>query len=58
MNHEYKSIKEAYLYGFKDGLFFGIEKGLEISENWNNDCPSNSAPQMIESSLYTEEKTD
>lgn len=45
MNHE---LKSHYLYGFKDGLEIGLEKGMELAAAWK-DCPANSEVKMVES---------
>ena len=50
----YSSIKEAYLYGFKDGVSIGMEKGIEISENWNEDCPPANTSPIVEGISYEE----
>lgn len=45
MYNGFKTHKEAYLYGFKDGLTIGIEKGMELAGDWT--CPtSNTANTM------------
>lgn len=51
-------IKTHYIWGFKDGLAYGIEKGIELAEYFaKNDCPSNTAPVMIDGGTASEEST-
>ena len=47
----YKSYKDAYLYGYKDGMITGMQKGLELAEEWTEcyDCPPANTTPMIES---------
>lgn len=41
-------IKTNYIWGFKDGLTYGIEKGMELAEYFNNsDCPPNTNSSMV-----------
>ena len=52
----FKNIKQAYIYGLKEGMVIGIEKGMDLAESWVEceDCPpANSAP-MIENHTTTE----
>jgi len=56
----FKTLKDAYLYGVKDGMIMGIEKGLEIAESWTEcaDCPPNTAPLMVESTTHMASDTE
>ena len=52
----FKTIKDAYIYGFKEGILIGMDKGMELAGVWceESGCPpANSAP-MIES-VHSEE---
>lgn len=54
----FKNIKQAYIYGLKEGMVIGVEKGIDIAESWTEceDCPpANSAP-MIESTVSEEQQ--
>jgi hypothetical protein len=47
----FKTHKDAYIFGIKEGMLIGMDKGMEIASMWceeSSDCPpANSAP-MIE----------
>lgn len=57
----YKSFKEAYLYGFKDGMVVGMDKGIQLGEEWSecsegeySDCPPANTMPMLEGSTSSE----
>jgi len=47
----FKNIKQAYIYGLKEGMVIGVEKGMDIAESWVDcsDCPPANTTPMIES---------
>ena len=47
----FKSIKDAYIYGFKEGILIGMDKGMELAGVWceESDCPPANTTPMIES---------
>ncbi len=52
----FKSIKDAYIYGFKEGILIGMDKGMDLASVWceeSSECPPNTAP-MIESTATEE----
>ena len=50
----FKTAKEAYIFGIKEGMLIGIDKGMDFANMWceeSSDCPpANTEPQMIEAS--------
>ena len=50
----FKTAKEAYIFGIKEGMLIGIDKGMDFANMWcegSSECPpANTEPQMIEGS--------
>ena len=47
---EFSSYKEACLFGYRQGFSDGLEKGMDMSEWWENEnCPPNTVPMIVES---------
>jgi len=47
---EFSSYKEACLFGYRQGFSDGLEKGIDMSEWWENEnCPPNTVPMIAES---------
>ncbi len=47
----FKSYKDAYIFGIKEGMLIGMDKGMEIASMWNHeysDCPPANSTPMIE----------
>lgn len=54
----FKSSKEAYIYGLKEGMIIGLEKGMDIASMWceeGSDCPPANTTPMIENVVVSEE---
>lgn len=52
----FKSYKEAYIYGFKEGMLIGMDKGMELAA-WcegYSDCPPANTTPMIETTATEE----
>jgi|688.fasta_scaffold371191_1 hypothetical protein len=55
----FKTAKEAYIYGIKEGMLLGLEKGMEIGSMWSDeysDCPpANTEPTAVESITHEQQ---
>jgi hypothetical protein len=50
----FKSYKDAYIYGFKEGMLIGMDKGMELAGAWGDeysDCPPANTAPMIETTV-------
>lgn len=53
----FKSAKDAYIFGIKEGMLIGMDKGMEIASMWcgeSSDCPPSNTAPMIETSVPSE----
>jgi hypothetical protein len=50
----FKTHKDAYIFGIKEGMLIGMDKGMEIASMWcqeSSDCPPANTAPMIETTV-------